>query len=335
LGFLLSVVLRNSEGMISGEALGYEMSQNGLMLIYLFMVPVVVMFFGLSGSCTEFIGERRLLRQESSLGIPALYYLGSKLLVLMVWTAVEVYLFLWVSMKILEIPGPYHWFWGLAYLTAFVAVALGLLISAVAPNARVAYALVPMILIPQLVFSGVVPYEQMNPAIYVGSEEERDDAPLVGDLMASRWCYEGLVVAMAQENPFRERLRLVDECQRNIAADDWKARDALWEERREVLEMKALCENAFVRRLFERGNDRYLACQSKLDEGASAASLERRNSDERGVVSAPENVLFAGERSLFQRTWSAPAFAGGVLVAQGLGLLGLCLVALIRLRRHR
>jgi len=33
-----------------------------LLRISVFMVPVVVLFFGLTGSCTEFLSERLLLR---------------------------------------------------------------------------------------------------------------------------------------------------------------------------------------------------------------------------------------------------------------------------------
>jgi len=94
-----------------------------LLRISVFMVPVVVLFFGLTGSCTEFLSERLLLRHESPLRIPARIYFVSKLLVLLAWTAVEVSLFLAASLAILGIDDGLAWVWGLSYATCCVGVA--------------------------------------------------------------------------------------------------------------------------------------------------------------------------------------------------------------------
>jgi hypothetical protein len=59
---------------------------------------------------------------------------------------------------------------------------------------------IPFILVPQLLFSGViVNFQKLHPAI-----TSQKYVPIVGDLMTSRWAYEALVVEQFRDNDFQK-----------------------------------------------------------------------------------------------------------------------------------
>ena len=136
------------------EGAEYAFGDNANVANFLFLVPIVTFFLGMTGSCTEFIIERRLLKHERLIGVPPRYYLVSKLVVLAVWGALATAAFVLVSAWTLGIPGPVGWLYLLAFGTSSVGLCCGLLVSAFADNVRVAFGFVPLVLIPQVLFSG-------------------------------------------------------------------------------------------------------------------------------------------------------------------------------------
>src|SRR5205807_2251418 len=73
-------------------------------------------------------------------------------------------------------------------LTAFVGVALGLLVSALARTSEVAIALMPLILLPMVILGGALFPRHKMPA------------PALADCMPSRWAYEAMLVLEAEEH---------------------------------------------------------------------------------------------------------------------------------------
>src|SRR3954463_4988129 len=128
-----------------------------------FVLSLVAIWFGTSVAAREIIRERPVFRRERMVNLGILPYLGSKLLVIGLIVAVQC-LLLFVPLKILDLasimamPGelfglPQLW---AMLLTAGVGVALGLFISALVRTSEMATSLVPLILIPQILFSGLV-----------------------------------------------------------------------------------------------------------------------------------------------------------------------------------
>jgi hypothetical protein len=77
---------------------------------------------------------------------------------------------------------------------------LGLNISSAFNSAVTIYILIPFLIIPQLLLSGlVVKFEKLNPLI-----TNQQLVPLAGDLMASRWGFEALVVNQYKNNLFEK-----------------------------------------------------------------------------------------------------------------------------------
>ena len=124
-----------------------------------FMVALVSIWFGTSVASREIIRERAVYTRERMVNLHLLPYVGSKLFVLALIVSFQC-LLLFGSLKFLHytglmnLPG-----WAIPQLvvimiTAMVGIALGLLISAIVRTSEMATSLVPLILIPQILFSG-------------------------------------------------------------------------------------------------------------------------------------------------------------------------------------
>jgi ABC transport system ATP-binding/permease protein len=128
-----------------------------------FILALVALWFGTSIAAREVIRERAVYNRERMVNLRLLPYVGSKLFVLLLIVSFQCIL-LFGTLKLLDLttlmalPGK---FGGLPQLfvmilTGMVGIALGLFISAVVRTSEMATSLVPLILIPQILFSGLV-----------------------------------------------------------------------------------------------------------------------------------------------------------------------------------
>jgi ABC-type multidrug transport system ATPase subunit len=128
-----------------------------------FILSLVAVWFGTSVAVREIIRERPVYKRERMVNLGLIPYLFSKLFVLGFIVSVQC-LLLFLPLKLLDISGLMPMpgemfgipqFWAML-LTAAVGVALGLLISALVRTSELATSLVPLILIPQILFSGLI-----------------------------------------------------------------------------------------------------------------------------------------------------------------------------------
>ncbi len=128
-----------------------------------FVISLVAFWFGTSVSAREIVRERPVFKRERMVNLGILPYLASKLFVLGIIVGLQC-IFLFVPLKLLDLTGLMPMpgellgipqFWAMI-LTAAVGIALGLLISALVRTSEMATSLVPLILIPQILFSGLV-----------------------------------------------------------------------------------------------------------------------------------------------------------------------------------
>ena len=128
-----------------------------------FTVALVAVWFGTSVAAREIVREQTIFRRERMVNLGLIPYIGSKFFILGLIVLLQC-LFLFVPLKIADLAGlmsmpgelfglPQLW---TMLLTASVGVALGLFISAVVRTSEMATSLVPLILIPQILFSGIV-----------------------------------------------------------------------------------------------------------------------------------------------------------------------------------
>lgn len=128
-----------------------------------FVLSLVAIWFGTSVAAREIVRERAVFKRERMVNLNLLPYLASKLSVLGVIVAVQC-LLLFVPLKFLDVAGMFKMpgeLFGLPqlltmFLTAGVGIALGLLISALVKTSEMATSLVPLVLIPQILFSGLI-----------------------------------------------------------------------------------------------------------------------------------------------------------------------------------
>jgi hypothetical protein len=106
--------------------------------------------------------------------------------------------FVAVGNYILEIQGMFLPFWIVLFSVSCFANTLGLNISAAFKTAKVIYILIPIMIIPQLLFSGViVRFDKLFPSI-----TQQEKVPWIGEIMASRWAFEAMAVYQYTQNDF-------------------------------------------------------------------------------------------------------------------------------------
>jgi hypothetical protein len=178
----------------------YVFSENANILSYLFMCVVGAIFFGLSASAQEIIKDRKLLEREKFLNLSRNSYLLSKVLVMLIVSAIQSLSFILVGNSILEIDGLTPQFFAIMFSASVCANLIGLNISS-ALNSEVAiYILIPLILVPQLLFSGVVVrFDKLHKALSATSY-----VPVVADATVSRWAYEALAVVQFSDNRYEK-----------------------------------------------------------------------------------------------------------------------------------
>ena len=152
----------------------------------LFMLGLSALWFGASGSVRELISERTIWRRESRVGVGTLPYLASKVTVLGFLVSLQCLVLAGMNFVLLDM-GEYGfsfpWLYGVTTLTGLVGMALGLLMSAVLSSSEAAVGTLPLLLIPQITFGGlIVKVKEMGAAAWVFSW-----------LMIVRYSFEALI----------------------------------------------------------------------------------------------------------------------------------------------
>ncbi|MCX6268791.1 MAG: ATP-binding cassette domain-containing protein [Bacteroidetes bacterium] len=178
----------------------YVFGDNRNLVPYLFMSVVVSLFLGMMVSAEEIIKDRRILKREAFLHLSRFSYLNSKIILLFCLSAIQSLLYVVAGNLILGIHGMTFTYWLILFATSCFANIVGLNISAGLNSVVAIYILIPFILVPQLLLSGtIVPFDYLNPAI-----ASRENVPLVGNLMTSRWTFEALAVEQFRNNKYEK-----------------------------------------------------------------------------------------------------------------------------------
>jgi ABC-type multidrug transport system ATPase subunit/uncharacterized tellurite resistance protein B-like protein len=180
---------------------GYVFSKNLNMPAYFFMSVIVALFMGLTVSAEEIIRDRKILKREKFLNLSRSSYLMSKISILFLMSAFQTASFVFVAHWILAIQDMFLLHWGILFTVSCFANLLGLNISSAFNSAVTIYILIPILLIPQLILSGVVvKFDKLNPVI-----GNTATVPFVGDIMTSRWAFEAAMVAQFKDNEFEKK----------------------------------------------------------------------------------------------------------------------------------
>lgn len=147
-----------------------------------FLLIIVAVWLGTSNSAREIVKEASIYRRERRIGLKLIPYVLSKLVVqtgivmaqLIILTAI-----VWLSLGLGASLETIGYVYLTLILTGLGGITLGLLISAVNTNSDRAISFVPVVLIPQIIFSGaVIPFSKMGP---VGE--------FISHFMVAKWGY--------------------------------------------------------------------------------------------------------------------------------------------------
>jgi ABC-type multidrug transport system ATPase subunit/pSer/pThr/pTyr-binding forkhead associated (FHA) protein len=135
-----------------------------------FYAYVATLWFGSSNSAQEIIRELPIYRRERLVGLSRSSYLASKFLWLGGLTVIQsLLLYATIAILRLGVHGAVQWQVIGLILLAFASTGIGLTISAFARSVVQAVMLVPLFLIPQIVFSGFSPpaHDMSAPVLWV------------------------------------------------------------------------------------------------------------------------------------------------------------------------
>ncbi len=199
LAFLLAFIVRYFDTDISNE-FGYNLFENKNLPVYIFMSVIVAIFMGLTVSAEEIIKDRKILKREAFLNLSWSGYLLSKVMVQFILSAIQALTFVIIGNTAMGIHGMYFEYWLVLFSAWALANVMGLLISDSFKTVVTIYILIPFLVIPQIILSGViVKFENLNPQI---SSPKR--IPFYGEIIAARWAYEGLATYQFMNNDYQK-----------------------------------------------------------------------------------------------------------------------------------
>lgn len=200
LSFILSLFIKYYPTAPGGQ-MAYTFRENLNLPQFIFISVVVAIFLGLTVSAEEIIKDQKILKRERYLQLNRGSYLFAKIGIMFAISFIQTCTFVAVGNLVLEIKGMFMPFWMVLFSTSCFANVLGLNISASFNSAKVIYIIIPILIIPQLLFSGViVRFDRLYPGIASQSK-----VPLIGNMMISRWAYEAMAVYQFRNNGFQDQ----------------------------------------------------------------------------------------------------------------------------------
>jgi ABC-type multidrug transport system ATPase subunit len=149
---------------------GGDMVNPRFTYMLLFVLVMIVMWFGCNNAAKEIVKEEAIYGRERAVNLGIIPYLGSKFLVLSLITIFHAFLLMgllygtlhllhWFDPTTHSVPYPGHMLgyasqFGVLTLLSMTGVALGLLLSACVATPDRANALLPYVLIPQMILGG-------------------------------------------------------------------------------------------------------------------------------------------------------------------------------------
>ena len=196
LAFFLAFLIRYFDESVKNPK--YHLIDNSNLPVYLFMSVVVALFMGLTVSAEEIFKDRKILKREAFLNLSWNSYLMSKVFVQFAISALQALTFVIIGNAITGIRGMTFEYWLVLFSCWATANMLGLVISDSFKAVVTIYILIPFLIIPQIILSGVlVKFEKLNPNI-----SSPVTIPVYGELITARWGYEALAVKQFVDNKF-------------------------------------------------------------------------------------------------------------------------------------
>ena len=212
LAFLVSLILRYSESDTK-----YSFYENENIFIFIFISIIIFIFLGLANSLDEILSEKRIILREKKLNIKSGYFLVSKNISLSIFTVIQAFLFYLIAAFILNIKGMGVVYVCFLFLSGMIGFSIGLLASAFIQDRKAVINILPLVLIPQIMFAGaVISFDKMNSFLKLNN---KSSVPEFCELIPSKWLFEGLIVSQAKLNKYDRGLHKFDKLREKNITD--------------------------------------------------------------------------------------------------------------------
>ena len=156
----------------------------------------------------EILSERKNFIREKMLNIKVRYFLISKIAVLSLFSAIQILVYLFISCHILSITGMHFIYFIFLFLSSLVGSSIGVFISSFLSDSKSIINIIPLILIPQIIFGGaIIEFDKMNRNILL---LKSNPIPEIVYVMPSYWLFEGLYVSQAKLNKHDRAMNKID-----------------------------------------------------------------------------------------------------------------------------
>ncbi len=302
----------------------YTFFENKHIGTFLFLSMLISIFLGITNSVEEIIKDQKILFREKMLKINIISYFNSKMLTLVPFAIIQNLLFVSVGYFLLEGKEFYIAFTIILSIVSFVGISVGLLISSIPKlTSKAAVNIIPIILIPQIVFGGaLIQYQEMNKQLVFNANSP---IPEICQLMPSRWGFEALVTYLGYNNSYRGVEILEKELEilnSNIRETDNEA------------ELEELINTRFdIRGKIDTFKTKYHDTHGNLDISQAIkidGNLEYKNFIEGKTSVYP---MFMGRKKLpfFDKEISTPIYNGLVLIFMSL-IINLLTLMILKIR---
>ncbi len=156
---LITLAVRNKAPLILGDKPDPTLAPLALRVLFVF--TCAALWVGLSSSLQEIVKETAIYMRERLINLGLFAYLGSKTVILAGLALAQTLLMVAVILMGFADPKPELLPWSLGlgittFLTLIACMSMGLMISAIVRNSTQANSALPLLLLPQIIFSGVL-----------------------------------------------------------------------------------------------------------------------------------------------------------------------------------
>jgi ABC-type multidrug transport system ATPase subunit/pSer/pThr/pTyr-binding forkhead associated (FHA) protein/ABC-type multidrug transport system permease subunit len=156
---LITLAVRGKAPLILGDKPDPTLAPLALRVLFVF--TCAALWVGLSSSLQEVVKESAIYLRERLVNLRLFAYLGSKIMILGGLALLQTLLMGIVILVGFQSPQPDLLPWSLGmgittFLTLFTCISLGIMISAIVRNSNQASSALPLLLLPQIIFSGVL-----------------------------------------------------------------------------------------------------------------------------------------------------------------------------------
>jgi len=147
-----------------------------------FVMALTGVWFGCINSCREISKELAIYKREVMVNLNRIAYISSKMIVLGILSFIQCLILLVVVDYYLGLPGNKLFLFIFLFMCSISGTAMGLFLSSIVDNEDKAVALVPLLIIPQILFSEIIIPTDLHQGITVWVEK----------MMLVKWGYTGM-----------------------------------------------------------------------------------------------------------------------------------------------